>query len=161
MTAHIVTVAEDAHAARGELRRRFAGRLSVAGEPGYDEGRAGVNPRIDAHPPVVAEAQSPLDVSVAITWAGERQQPLTVQSTGHGTHVSAEGGVLLKTSAMTRVLVDPDVTRPASFGLRKNPSPEASGSCAIGLQTPMGCQTVLVSTKAASRLVPGSPIQSW
>jgi FAD/FMN-containing dehydrogenase len=31
-----------------------------------------------------------------------------VQSTGHGTHVATDGGVLLKTSALTRVLVDPD-----------------------------------------------------
>jgi FAD binding domain len=108
MTAHIVTVAEDAHAARRELRRRFVGQLSVAGEPGYDKGRAALNPRIDARPLIVAEAESPLDVSAAITWARERQLPMTVQSTGHGTHVAADGGVLLKTSALTRVLVDPD-----------------------------------------------------
>jgi FAD/FMN-containing dehydrogenase len=108
MTAHIVTIAEHAHAARGDLRRRFAGRLSVAGEPGYDEGRAVVNPGIDGRPLVVAEAESPLDVSVALTWARERQVPFTVQSTGHGTHRAADGGVLLKTSALTRVLVDPD-----------------------------------------------------
>ena len=108
MTAHIVTIAEGAHAARLDLRRRFAGRLSVAGESGYDQGRAAVNPRVDARPLVVAEAESPLDVSVALTWARERQLPIRVQSTGHGTHVAADGGVLLKTSALARVLVDPD-----------------------------------------------------
>jgi FAD/FMN-containing dehydrogenase len=108
MTAHIVTVADDAHAARGDLCRRFAGRLFVPGEPGYDEGRAALSPQVDARPLVVAEAQSPLDVSVAITWARERGLPFTVQSTGHGTHVATDGGVLLKTSALTRVLVDPD-----------------------------------------------------
>src|SRR5215471_13519521 len=108
MTAHIVTIAEGAHAARLDLRRGFAGRLSVAGESGYDQGRAAVNPRVDARPLVVAEAESPLDVSVALTWARERQLPLRVQSTGHGTHLPTDGGVLLKTSGMTRVLVDPD-----------------------------------------------------
>lgn len=108
MTAHIVTLAEGAHAARRDLRRRFAGSLAVPGERGYDEGRAAVNPRVDSRPLVVAEAESALDVSTALTWARERRLPFTVQSTGHGTHVPADGGVLLKTSAMTRVLVDPD-----------------------------------------------------
>jgi FAD/FMN-containing dehydrogenase len=106
MTAHIVTVAEDA-AARRDLRRRFTGQLSAAGEPGYDAGRAAVSPCVDSRPLVVAEAESPVDVSGAVTWARERQLPVTVQSTGHGTHVPADG-VLLKTSALTRVLVDPD-----------------------------------------------------
>ena len=64
MTAHIVTIPEDAHAAQRDLRRRFAGRLCVPGEPGYDEGRSALSPSVDAHPLVVAEAQSPLDVSV-------------------------------------------------------------------------------------------------
>jgi FAD binding domain/Berberine and berberine like len=108
VTAHSVTLADIAHAARGELRRRFAGQLYVPGEPGYDEGRAALNPRVDARPLVVAEAESAVDVSVALTWARERQLPITVQATGHGTHVAADGGVLLQTSAMTRVLVDPD-----------------------------------------------------
>ena len=108
MTAHIVTIPEDAHAARRDLRRRFTGRLCVPGEPGYDEGRSALSPSVDAHPLVVAEAESPLDVSVALTWARERQLPFTVQSTGHGTHLATDGGVLLKTSGMTRVLVDPD-----------------------------------------------------
>lgn len=108
MTAHIVTVAEDAGAARRDLRRRFSGQLSVAGEAGYDAGRAAVKPSVDSRPLVVAEAESALDVSVVLSWARERQLPVTVQSTGHGTHVPADGGVLLKTSALTRVLVDPD-----------------------------------------------------
>src|SRR5262249_41615250 len=75
---------------------------------GYDEGRAAVNPRVEARPLVVGEAESPLDVSVALTWARERHLPVRVQSTGHGAHVAADGGALLKTSGLARVLVDPD-----------------------------------------------------
>jgi len=40
--------------------------------------------------------------------AQEHGLPLAVQATGHGTHVPADGGLLLKTSRMAEVLVDPD-----------------------------------------------------
>src|SRR6266536_1929858 len=108
MTAHIMNVAEDSRAARHDLRRRFSGQLYVAGDGGYDQARQAVNPAVDARPLIIAEAQSAPDVSAALTWARERQLPFAVQSTGHGTQVPSDGGVLLKTSALTRVLVDPD-----------------------------------------------------
>src|SRR5882724_1446772 len=110
MTAHIadVNVAVDARAARRELRRRFAGQLYLAGDGGYDESRKALNPGLDARPVIIAEASNALDVSAALTWARERQVPFAVQSTGHGTYVPSDGGVLLKTSALQRVLVDPD-----------------------------------------------------
>lgn len=110
MTANIadVTEAVAARVARSALRRRFAGPLYLAGDDGYDEARKAVNPALDAHPMIVAEASSALDVSNALGWARDRGVPFAVQSTGHGTYVPSDGGVLLKTSALTRVLVDPD-----------------------------------------------------
>lgn len=39
--------------------------------------------------------------------AREYELPFAVQATGHGTHVPCDGGMLLKTSAMASVLVDP------------------------------------------------------
>ncbi len=107
MTAHVANRAEDSRAARSDLRRRFAGSLYPAGDAGYDEARKALNPTLDARPLIIAEAASALDVSAALSWARERQLPFAVQSTGHGTYVPSDGGVLLKTSAMTRVLVDP------------------------------------------------------
>ena len=110
MTAHIadVNVAVDARTARRELRRRFSGQLYIPDGAGYDESRKALNPAFDARPTIVAEAASALDVSAALTWARERQVPFAVQSTGHGTYVSSDGGLLLKTSDLRRVLVDPD-----------------------------------------------------
>ncbi|RFS80997.1 FAD-binding oxidoreductase [Actinomadura spongiicola] len=55
----------------------------------------------------VIEATGTADVRAAILTARDRGLPLTVQATGHGTHVPADEGVLLKTSRMARVLVDP------------------------------------------------------
>jgi FAD/FMN-containing dehydrogenase len=103
-----MNAAVHARAARRELRRRFAGQLYLAGDGGYDESRRAVNPAFDARPVVVAEAANALDVSAALTWARERRVPFAVQATGHGICVPSDGGVLLKTSMLTRVLVDPD-----------------------------------------------------
>ncbi|RKS71245.1 FAD/FMN-containing dehydrogenase [Actinomadura pelletieri DSM 43383] len=55
----------------------------------------------------VIEATGTADVRAAILTARDRGVPLTVQATGHGTLVPPDEGVLLKTSRMARVLVDP------------------------------------------------------
>lgn len=59
-------------------------------------------------PAVVVEALTTDDVRTAIRTAQDRQQPLAVKATGHGTLGTPDGGVLLDTSRMTNVLVDPD-----------------------------------------------------
>ncbi|WP_433466745.1 FAD-binding oxidoreductase [Spirillospora sp. CA-128828] len=57
--------------------------------------------------PLIVEATGPADVRAAILASRELGVPLTVQATGHGTVVPPDEGMLLKTSRMTRVLVDP------------------------------------------------------
>ncbi|WP_433476780.1 FAD-binding oxidoreductase [Spirillospora sp. CA-142024] len=57
--------------------------------------------------PLTVEATGPADVRAAILASRELGVPLTVQATGHGTVVPPDEGMLLKTSRMTRVLVDP------------------------------------------------------
>ncbi|WP_214411757.1 FAD-binding oxidoreductase [Sphaerisporangium fuscum] len=89
------------------LRRGFGGALHLPGEEGYEAARRPLFPSIDPRPAVVAEATGPADVRAAVTAAREHGLPLAVQATGHGTHVACGGGVLLKTSAMAAVMVDP------------------------------------------------------
>lgn len=91
-----------------DLRRVFSGPVHQPGEADYDTQRAALNPALNARPVVVAEATSPANVRAAVTWARTHDVPLAVQSTGHGTHVPANGGLLLKTGRMATVLVDPD-----------------------------------------------------
>jgi FAD/FMN-containing dehydrogenase len=55
----------------------------------------------------VIEATGTADVRGAILTARDHGLPLTVEATGHGTVVPADEGLLLKTSRMARVLVDP------------------------------------------------------
>ncbi len=82
--------------------------MHLPGEPAYDAHRATWSGGIDPRPAVVAEASTPSDVRAAVLIAQEHGLPFAVQATGHGTHVPADGGLLLKTSQMAEVLVDPD-----------------------------------------------------
>ena len=95
-------------AAAGHLRPAFRGPLHLPGEAAYDRHRATWSGSIDSRPAVVAEASTPSDVRAAVLIAREHGLPFAVQATGHGTHVPADGGLLLKTSQMAEVLVDPD-----------------------------------------------------
>ena len=84
------------------------GNIHRPGDPHYDTQRATENPAFNATPAIIVEAANPADVQATVTWARDQNLPLAIQSTGHGTHVPSDGGVLLKTSQMKTVLVDPD-----------------------------------------------------
>jgi FAD binding domain/Berberine and berberine like len=95
-------------AAVRRLRDRSAGPVHLPGEAGYDQQRQPLFPTIDPWPALVAEAAGAEDVRAAVIAARDCDLPLAVQATGHGTHVPCDGGLLLKTSRMATVLVDPD-----------------------------------------------------
>jgi FAD/FMN-containing dehydrogenase len=57
---------------------------------------------------MVVEAAGASDVRAAVVAAREHDLPLAVQATGHGTHVPADGALLVRTTDMAAVLVDPD-----------------------------------------------------
>jgi FAD/FMN-containing dehydrogenase len=78
------------------------------GQDGYDEERRSLNPAVDARPAAIVRAFDASGVRGAIELARRSGMPFSVQATGHGTHVGNDGGVLLKTGGMARVMVDPD-----------------------------------------------------
>jgi FAD/FMN-containing dehydrogenase len=90
------------------LARSFRGAIHLPGDDEYDAQRATWSGAIDQRPALIAEAETPADVRAAVVTAQEQDLPLAVQSTGHGTHVPADGALLVKTSAMAEVIVDPD-----------------------------------------------------
>jgi FAD/FMN-containing dehydrogenase len=94
-------------AAATDLRQTFDGPVHLPGSRGYDEQRAALKvPTPD--PILVAEASGVADVRAAIAWTRRHDLPLAVQATGHGTMVPSDGGLLVKTSRLSTVLVDPD-----------------------------------------------------
>jgi FAD/FMN-containing dehydrogenase len=89
------------------LRRVLAGELHLPGEPGYEVARRPLHDTIDPRPAMVVEARGAADVRAAVVAAREHDLPLAVQATGHGTHVPADGAILVRTSDMAAALVDP------------------------------------------------------
>jgi len=90
------------------LARSFRGAIHLPGDDEYDAQRATWSGTLDQRPALVAEAETAADVRAAVVAAQEHGLPLAVQSTGHGMHMPADGALLLKTSVMAEVLVDPD-----------------------------------------------------
>lgn len=89
------------------LRNALEGHVYLPGESGYDEARLAWNRNIDPQPTVIAEATRPEDVRAAILTAREHDLPFAVQSSGHGVVLPSDGGLLLKTSQMAEVQLDP------------------------------------------------------
>lgn len=92
----------------GLLGAGFNGAVRLPGDVEYDVQRRSVIPTVDSRPLVVAEAYGRTDVQAAVRAARDCGVPIAVQATGHGTRVPADGGILLKTTPMTAVLVDPE-----------------------------------------------------
>jgi FAD/FMN-containing dehydrogenase len=104
-----MSAAAESHAvAARRLRRTLVGELHVPGDGGYDVARAPLHATIDPWPAMVVEAAGASDVRAAVVAAREHDLPLAVQATGHGTHVPADGALLVRTTDMAAVLVDPD-----------------------------------------------------
>lgn len=91
-----------------DLHRTFRGPVYLPGDQAYNAARATWSGALDQRPALVAEAMTPRDVQAAVVAAREHGLPFAVQATGHGTHVAADGALLLKTTLMAEVLVDPD-----------------------------------------------------
>jgi len=107
MTTQVVrSVATDVVA--GLLGAGFNGAIRLPGEAEYDVQRRSVIPTVDSRPMLIAEAYCRTDVQAAVRTAREYGLPIAVQATGHGTRVPADGGILLKTTPMTSVLIDPE-----------------------------------------------------
>ena len=81
----------------------------------YEAARLPWNRRLDPHPAVVVEAAGPADVRTSILVAREYGLPFAVQSTGHGTYIPSDGGLLVRTGRMASVEIDPE-RRTATVG---------------------------------------------
>jgi FAD binding domain/Berberine and berberine like len=90
------------------LRGAFGGAVHLPGDVPYATERLPWNRRIEPRPLIVAEATGAKDVQAAVRVAREHELPFGVQSTGHGTLVPSDGGLLLRTSRMAAVEIDPE-----------------------------------------------------
>jgi FAD/FMN-containing dehydrogenase len=78
------------------------------GDDAYELLRQAPFAPIDPHPEMIVEAADTTDVRAAVEAARGSGIPLAVQATGHGTRVPADGALLLRTTRMAGVTVDPE-----------------------------------------------------
>lgn len=90
-----------------ELRAALRGVAYVPGEDGYDEARRAWNLNGHQHPALVVVAAGAVDVLTAVRLARERGLGVGVMATGHGVAYPCDDGVLINTSRMRGVCVDP------------------------------------------------------
>jgi uncharacterized RmlC-like cupin family protein len=91
------------------LKASIAGDVLVPADDGYEDARRGFFLNLDQRPSVVVLAESPTDVVAAVRFARSLGMRIAPQSTGHGASSlePLEGAMLLRTSRMRRVKVDP------------------------------------------------------
>src|SRR5215212_10006933 len=90
------------------LRAGLRGTACAPGEEGYDEARKAWNLNAHQHPALVVMAAGAADVISAARLARERGLGVGVLATGHGVASACDGGVLINTSRMRGVRVDPE-----------------------------------------------------
>ncbi|MER6825415.1 FAD-binding oxidoreductase [Streptosporangium sp. NPDC000563] len=99
--------AEDLGGGLETLRHQIVGPVLTPGQDGYDEEIAGFNTAVPHRPALVVGATGAEDVAAAIRFAAAHSLPVAVQATGHGAVQAADGALLINTSRMREVTVDP------------------------------------------------------
>ncbi|MBA2714185.1 MAG: FAD-binding protein [Rubrobacteraceae bacterium] len=89
------------------LRTDLRGTVYTPGEDGYDEGRRAFNLNAHQEPALVVVAEAAADIVAAVRLAREHGLGVGVLATGHGVANQCDGGVLVNTSRMRGVSVDP------------------------------------------------------
>ena len=110
MTAEPTTAPPPVTRDLSELSRLCGGAVHLPGTPGYDDARMPWNVAVDQRPAAVAYPASPAEVAEVVTAAAAAGLRVAAQGTGHnaGPLGALDDVVLVRTSAMTGVTVDPE-----------------------------------------------------
>ncbi len=90
------------------LRALVSGSVLTPADPRYDQMRRGWNLSIDQYPALILVADDAADVAAGVQFARANQLGVAVQSTGHGLLRPANDALLIITSRLTSVSIDPD-----------------------------------------------------
>jgi hypothetical protein len=97
------------------LRARVAGPVLVQGDDGYPEESLAWMRNFVHTPDVVVGAASSADVVEAVKFAAANGLAVRIQGSGHGSHVAITDGVLITTTRLDALEIDP-ATRIATIG---------------------------------------------
>jgi FAD/FMN-containing dehydrogenase len=98
-----------------ELQTRIASPVLLPSDPGFAGEVTGFNRAVTHVPDAVIVAESEADILESVRFARENTIPVRVQSTGHGASAPYGDGLLITTSRLHSVSIDPDA-RTATFG---------------------------------------------
>ena len=95
--------------AESDLRAALGRRVSFPGDADWDQARLAWNLAVDQRPAAVVSAAAVADVATTVRWASAHGLRVAPQGTGHNAGpLDLERAVLLRTSAMRSVVVDPE-----------------------------------------------------
>ena len=89
------------------LQSKIQGAVIFLDDARYDAARLAWNLTVDQHPDLIVVAATASDVVEAVNYGRSAGLEIAVQATGHGVAKPANGSMLLLTSHMTDVQVDP------------------------------------------------------
>jgi hypothetical protein len=94
-------------AALSGLSRHVRGRLLVPGDPDWDTARRPWNLRVDQRPAAIVEPEGADDMAATAAFATRHGLRLTVQCSGHGAGADLSDTIMVRTSALREIIVDP------------------------------------------------------
>jgi FAD/FMN-containing dehydrogenase len=117
------------------LRAGLRGTAHTPGDEGYDEGRRAFNLNAHQEPALVVFTEDAADAIAAVRLAKEQGLGVGVLATGHGVAAPCDGGVLVNTSRMRGVRVDPRArsARVEAGALWSDVTPGAQAHGLVGL----------------------------
>ena len=89
------------------LAARLPGKVVLPGDDAYETARLAWNLRATMAPAAIVYAQSPGDASEALAFAREHDLRVAIQATGHRETVDGKGCLVINTSRMKALAVDP------------------------------------------------------
>lgn len=92
----------------GELARHLRGRVIMPGDQDWDTARRPWNRRVDQRPAAVVEPAGPDDMAATVAFAGRYGLRVTAQPSGHGAGADLADTVLLRTSRLREIALDPE-----------------------------------------------------
>lgn len=119
-----------------EFRAGLRGIAHTPGEEGYDDASRAWNLNAHQSPAVVVVAEGAADVLAAVRLARKKGLGVGVMATGHGVAAPCDEGVLINTSRMNGVHVDPvtQTVRVEAGAKWADVVPEAAAHGLVGLQ---------------------------
>ncbi|RYG26859.1 FAD-binding oxidoreductase [bacterium] len=88
------------------LREGVGGHVYLPGDAGYDDARQAWNLAMTQEPQVIVDAETVVDVQLAVRFARSNGMSIGVMATGHGLPRACDG-VLIRTARMRSVRIDP------------------------------------------------------